>query len=587
MELKCAYLFTICLFMVFSGCRQQGNNPEANLKIDAQEQELQRIEPLISHYYATNPDSAEFYCYRKIELLKSLNRLETAVESYLFLTELYEYRKSDAEKALASISSAAHVVLENPDVQIRNPYLFINLGNILLQYNLYDEAILAYQQSQLLKVDMPPDAKILAFNNIAMTFQSKQEYYSARVYFTKANKAISNKKDILMAQNYNYINNLLLEMGQLDSIPYYHQLVEDLVPQIDMKIFQKNKSDSLKAYLEISRILAVSTYSVAQYYGLKGIYGKADSCYRKVLVMAKTNGFNRLIARTYFKLSGIWEKQGQTETAIKFADSALQTNLKLKNFEAVNENAKFLAVLNAQIDNPLLAAKYLKLSCDYSDSLRIREASAKFLNDKAYLAGANTKLAIKDLRYRQTMSSKVIGLQKMLIYLMLVIGLIVFLLVVSFRIYRERLKRTNLILARRTLEVVTKEAILDVFPLLPEPKDVNDELISQLNHLIKSEKVYLDPNLSLVNLSQKLNTNRTHLSQIINEHYNVGFNEYINELRVKEICRLLLTTNDKNITIDHIITNSGFSSKSPFYSAFKKFTGVTPEVFKRMNPSQN
>ena len=81
MELKCAYLFTICLFMVFSGCRQQGNNPEANLKIDAQEQELQRIEPLISHYYATNPDSAEFYCYRKIELLKSLNRLETAARN--------------------------------------------------------------------------------------------------------------------------------------------------------------------------------------------------------------------------------------------------------------------------------------------------------------------------------------------------------------------------------------------------------------------------------------------------------------------------------------------------------------------------
>ena len=457
----------------------------------------------------------------------------------------------------------------------------------MLQYNLYPEAILAYQQSQLLNINMPLDAKILAFNNIAMAYQSKQEYDSARVYFTKANKSIANKKDILMAQNYNYINTLMLEIGQLDSIAFYHQLVENLVPKIDMKIFQKNKSDSLKAYTEISRILAVSTFSVAQYYGLTGTYGKADSCYRKVLGMAKTIGSNRLMAKAYFKLAQTRDKQGQTGIAIQFADSALQTKLKLNDFEAIIENAKFLSGLSARMGRASLAAKYLKLSNSYSDSLRNRETSAKFLNDKAYLAGANTKLAIKDLRYRQVISSKIIGHQKKMIYLMLLIGLVVLLSVVSVWLLRMRLKRANLILARRTLEVVAKEAILDDFPLLPGPKDANDDLISQLDKLIRSEKVHLDPNLSLVKLAQKLNTNRTQLSQIINEHHKVGFNDYINELRVKEICRLLLVTNDKNITIDQILSNSGFSSKSPFYSTFKKFTGVTPEVFKRMNPSQN
>ena len=587
MELKANYIIIIFILTVFSSCLPKGNNQGEDLKIKAKEIEILRIESLISQFYATDPDSAEYYCYRKIELLKSLDRLETAVESYLFLTELYQYRKSDAAKALASISSAAQLILDNPEVEIRNLYLFINLGNILLQYDLYDEAILAYQQSLLVIKDMPPDAKILAFNNIAMTYQSKKEYDSARIYFTKANKSIANKKDILMAQNYNYINTLLLEMGQLDSIPYYHQLVEDLVPKIDMKIFEKNKSDSVKAHVEIARILAVSTYLVAQYYDLTGFYGKADSCFRKVLLMAKPNGYNRLIAKTYFLLAQTREKQGQHETAIQFADSALQTKLHLNDFEAVIETAKFLALLNVQIDRASLAAKYLKLSNAYSDSLRNRETSAKFLNDKAYLAGTNTNLAIKDLRYRQVISSKIIGQQKMMIYLMLLIGLVILLSVALIVIFRKRLKRANLILARRTLEVVTKEVLLDDFPLLPEPKDANVHLISQLDKLILFEKLYLDPNLSLVKLSQKLNTNRTHLSQIINEYYNASFNDYINELRVKEICRLLLATHDKNITIDHILTNSGFSSKSPFYSAFKKFTGVTPDVFKKMNQREN
>jgi AraC-like DNA-binding protein len=587
MKSRFTFLLLGCLQIVMVACQPYGNTSHDMPIGEADKARLQVLDTLMAHYYAANPDSAVYYCYQKIELLKSLNRIETAIESYLFLTELYEFRKADPGKALSSISTAAQLVLENPEVQIRNLYLFINLGNILLQHDLYPEAILAYQQSLMLKKEIPPDAKILAFNNIAQTYQSMLEYDSARVYFAKANKSIANKKDILMAQNYNYFNTLLLEIGQLDSIQHYHQLVEDLVPQIDMKIFEKNKSDSVKAYTEISKIKAVSTFLIAQYYDLTGFYGKADSCYRKVLVTAQTNGFNRLKSKVYFKEAVIWEKQDQTETAIQFADSALQSNLRLNDFEPVVETAKFLSVLYARNGNALLATKYLKLSRDYSDSLRSRETSTKFLNDKAYLAGVNTRLAIKDLRYRQTVSAKVIGLQKMMIYLMLLVGLIAFLSVVAVRIYRKELKRTNLILARRTLEVVSKEIMLDDLPLLTVPKEANDDLISQLDQLIKSEKIHLDPNLSLVNLSLRLNTNRTHLSQIFNEHHQVSFNDYINELRVKEICRLLISSNDKNFTIDHILACSGFNSKSPFYSAFRKFTGVTPEVFKRINSSQN
>ena len=255
----------------FSGCTPKGNN----LKIQSEELELKRIDPLISQFYATNPDSAEYYCYRKIELLKSLNRIEPAVETYLYLTELYEYRKPDAAKALSSISTVSQLILDNPEVQIRNLFLFINLGNILLQYDLYDEAILAYQQSFLLNYDLPY-AKVLALNNIALTYQSKQQYDSARFYFAKANIVIPDKRDFMIAQNYNYINALMLEKGKLDPIKYYHQLVQDLIPQIDIKKFEKDKSDSIKAPVEISKIRAVSTFSVAQYYGLTGLYGKAD-----------------------------------------------------------------------------------------------------------------------------------------------------------------------------------------------------------------------------------------------------------------------------------------------------------------------
>ena len=98
MDLKVSYIIIISLLLVFSGCHPKGNNPGEDQKIKEQEIELLRIEPLISHYYATNLDSAEYYCYRKIELLKSIDRFEPVVETNQFLTGLYRYHQSDPLK---------------------------------------------------------------------------------------------------------------------------------------------------------------------------------------------------------------------------------------------------------------------------------------------------------------------------------------------------------------------------------------------------------------------------------------------------------------------------------------------------------
>lgn len=504
------------------------------------------------------------------------------IETYLYLTELYQYRKSDTIKALSSITTATQVILDNPEVQIRNLYFYINLGNVLFQYNLFDDAIFAYKES-LERNDDLPFAKVLALNNIALSYQALHVYDSARYFFGKANEAIPDKKDMMMAQNYNYINTLMLENKQLDSIQYYHQLVEDLVHKVDLRKFAKDKSDSLNAQVEILKIIALSTLTVGQFYDLTGIYGKADSCYRKVLRLAETHGFIKLEAKSFSKLAGILEKQGQTETALQLANSALKTNLKLRNFVSVIETAKLLSGLNARIGNVHEAAKYLKLARAYSDSLRNRTIADTVLNNKLFLTGANTKLAIKDLRHRQAISSKIIDQQQMIIYLMVLVGLITMISVIFVRISRKRIKKANLNLARRTMEVVASETIMRGSPTATDPKRNNDILVLQLDQLLRTEKIYMDQNLTLASLAEKLGSNTSYLSRVINDQHKLGFNDFINEYRVKEACRLLMTINDRNITIDHILSNSGFSSRSPFYSAFKKFTGVTPEVFKRMN----
>lgn len=93
------------------------------------------------------------------------------------------------------------------------------------------------------------------------------------------------------------------------------------------------------------------------------------------------------------------------------------------------------------------------------------------------------------------------------------------------------------------------------------------------------DKPFLSPKLSLPEVAEKLKTNPSRLSQVINEKSQMNFNDYLNYLRVEEAKKLLTGNDYQNLTIDAIAQKSGFNSKSPFYISFKKFTGMTPKNF--------
>lgn len=98
---------------------------------------------------------------------------------------------------------------------------------------------------------------------------------------------------------------------------------------------------------------------------------------------------------------------------------------------------------------------------------------------------------------------------------------------------------------------------------------------------VKSHQKYLDPNLSLESLSEELQMGTSSLSKMINTYGNTNFPDYINKLRVEEAKNLLSTTEFSSYTIVSIGLECGFNSKSTFYTAFKKFTGVTPTAYRK------
>ena len=67
------------------------------------------------------------------------------------------------------------------------------------------------------------------------------------------------------------------------------------------------------------------------------------------------------------------------------------------------------------------------------------------------------------------------------------------------------------------------------------------------------------------------------LNAYLNAHLNTTFSQYIHGIRIEEAKQLL--TQNPNIDMEELSKKCGFGSKSSFYNAFKRHTGVTPMAF--------
>jgi len=108
-----------------------------------------------------------------------------------------------------------------------------------------------------------------------------------------------------------------------------------------------------------------------------------------------------------------------------------------------------------------------------------------------------------------------------------------------------------------------------------------EKALAELNTLMEEEKIFLDPDLTLKSLAQRLKIHYNHLSRIINERFEMSFKNYVNRYRVREAQKRLIDPAERDRNILDIMYDVGFYSKSTFNSAFKKFTGTSPSEYRK------
>ena len=107
----------------------------------------------------------------------------------------------------------------------------------------------------------------------------------------------------------------------------------------------------------------------------------------------------------------------------------------------------------------------------------------------------------------------------------------------------------------------------------PEKRKV---IIGDLNRLMQKEELFTDAKLNMEAVAKRLKVHTKYLSQSINEEYNYNFYNYLNLLRVEKAKTYLVAEPHAHFSIEGIANLVGFQSRSSFYTAFKRITGLTP-----------
>jgi AraC-like DNA-binding protein len=115
-------------------------------------------------------------------------------------------------------------------------------------------------------------------------------------------------------------------------------------------------------------------------------------------------------------------------------------------------------------------------------------------------------------------------------------------------------------------------------------RNLNDynqnQLKEKLMELFAGEKIYRNSDLKITQVSMQLQTNRTYVSQLINNEFNCSFSEFVNEYRVIEAKQLLTNQAYNNYSLDYISESVGFGSLNTFIRVFKDSEGITPGKFR-------
>jgi len=354
-------------------------------------------------------------------------------------------------------------------------------------------------------------------------------------------------------------------------------------------------------------------------------YKKALDFYHQALEKREYSGFQDKIARELYKIGDTLSRFGQYNDALQYLERSF---LKYKGLKDSIWQARTLFVMGqnyqrmSQFDEarkaydksiaisvelgfkrdlltfyPQLAEFYLTLG-NTQEELRYRRLYSE-LQDELLAPAISARMASLLARYEQNREMKTIHRSyRKIVLMMLLILLLGLLLLLRMRLKQRMFLKKNQRLLQMKDELLSARkkqlsALQSELKSLQEPsekgyyksppprEEKSSELMLAIIKLMEEERVYSENTVTLSSLSERLKTNTTTLSRVLNENVGMKFTDLLNHYRVEEAKRILRSDDAGKWDIVDICFEVGFNSLASFYRVFKKHTGFSPTQFQQ------
>ncbi|MBI1837608.1 MAG: helix-turn-helix transcriptional regulator [Flavobacteriia bacterium] len=387
------------------------------------------------------------------------------------------------------------------------------------------------------------------------------------------------------------------------------------VKKLDLAI--KNNLKSIELLRQTTSKGDLKKAFINQGFYLASIHKNKALTYYKLALKLEKEGVEEgeIVLRTNLAYSALLNSD--TKQALMFCNEALEKVKQVKVYNFMDEYRVLIILASIHFENGnleksnfyLQKAKDISIhynmldirkEIDYSQSYRaVMKNDYQTAYHLLYEADSLSKLvavekiregiAVYDLEYKikeakkeKIRIQKIVAIQQREKHILIVSLSIITLAFIGITLLLLQIRTKNKVLVQQNLRFA-KADIQRVKPELHETeiKDVSLQLIFELEKLIYDKKWYEKSNLTLEKLAKKLGTNRTYLSEAINQHYKENYSTWINAIRINASLKLLASQEYDHYSIDGIAKMVGYSSISSFNATFKKTTGLTPSQFKK------
>lgn len=134
---------------------------------------------------------------------------------------------------------------------------------------------------------------------------------------------------------------------------------------------------------------------------------------------------------------------------------------------------------------------------------------------------------------------------------------------------------------RPKLSVEVRESVQAAYASSTLTKVDCHSMLSALDALMQTDRIYVDADLSLPSLAERLGLTTHQLSELINVRLGKGFSRYLREQRIAAAKAML--RDEPSASVLSVGLSVGFTSQSNFYEAFREVEGMTPGCYRKLH----